>query len=262
MKFGWIGLVVSLCAGASASDVLLNNGFERLVAGSDPFPIMQGGSGLQGWQVDAADMSHGVAVRSNLFGSSYIAQRGNQSVQMGGINGPGAIYQTVTVDPDATYLIFIGNMGEGVPTNNTWEMLINGNHHWFSGQSGNNDWYGYSENLGSFHTSTVEIRFRATGAPGGVILDEIYLFKDTDSICIGHVALSSYGGSYDNLPVTLEYYEPGTDSYVGSQTAQLDPSGGYKYDSPVPNGNYDVYAKASHWLRKKITASSVSAKLW
>ncbi len=70
-------------------------------------------------------------------------------------------------------------------------------------------------------------------------------------IC-GDVDLSaSWFGPYAGMPVTIEIRAVGGAVPLDTQTTVLDASGNYCVNTFLRNGNYDIYCKASHWLKKR-----------
>jgi len=53
--------------------------------------------------------------------------------------------------------------------------------------------------------------------------------------------------------VTVQLYKAGTGTLVDTKTATLNSSGSFSISSQAPIASYDVYVKASHWLRRKLT---------
>lgn len=74
----------------------------------------------------------------------------------------------------------------------------------------------------------------------------------------GNVLLQSLFGSPAGTVVTVQVYNAGTSTLVDTKTAALDGSGNFTILTPIPNGSYDVYVKASHWLRRKQTSLTLT----
>jgi|GEM_PF-1040107 len=67
----------------------------------------------------------------------------------------------------------------------------------------------------------------------------------------GTVALQNYSRSPAGTAITVQLYLAGTMHLIDTESAALDASGGFTLSTTAPAGNYDVYVKASHWLRRK-----------
>lgn len=67
----------------------------------------------------------------------------------------------------------------------------------------------------------------------------------------GHVTLGNYPRSPAGVSVTVQFYSAGTATLVDTQIGTLDSSGNFIVRTPAKTGSYDVYVKASHWLRRK-----------
>lgn len=84
-----------------------------------------------------------------------------------------------------------------------------------------------------------EIRGNFVAAPVGVTVS-------------GTVELQDWMGPIAGRSVAIEVMNAGTSTVVHTQSVTLDASGHYSFNtSAFGNGSYDIYAKPSHWLRKK-----------
>jgi len=72
----------------------------------------------------------------------------------------------------------------------------------------------------------------------------------------GTVTLQNYPPGPNGISVTVQLYNAGTSTLVDTQIATLDAGGHFTVSSSAPSGNYDIYVKASHWLRRKVTNQS------
>jgi len=75
----------------------------------------------------------------------------------------------------------------------------------------------------------------------------------------GTVTLQNYNPSPAGVSVTVQLYQAGTSTLVDTKTTTLDSGGNFTATSQAPVGNYDVYVKAPHWLRKKVTNKTFGA---
>lgn len=65
----------------------------------------------------------------------------------------------------------------------------------------------------------------------------------------GRVALNDYGGDVTAIPIVVQLRNAGSTDPIHTVTLNLDNNGNYTL-TDVPNGNYDLAFKGSHWLRK------------
>ncbi|MBX7135910.1 MAG: hypothetical protein K1X67_24845 [Fimbriimonadaceae bacterium] len=75
----------------------------------------------------------------------------------------------------------------------------------------------------------------------------------------GTVSLGDWVGAVAGQQVTFEVMDTGTSTVQTTATATLGVGGTYSMNPNVPIGTYDVYVKASHWLRKARTTLSLTA---
>jgi len=70
----------------------------------------------------------------------------------------------------------------------------------------------------------------------------------------GTVTLQNYAASaVAGTQVTVEIRSPGSTTPLESHVVSLDASGNFSFTTSLPPGTYDVTAKGSHWLRRKLT---------
>ncbi len=67
----------------------------------------------------------------------------------------------------------------------------------------------------------------------------------------GRVELNDFGGDITTVPVTIQLRNAGSPNPIRTLTVNLSLIGAYSVPD-VPNGNYDLAFKASHWLRKLV----------
>jgi hypothetical protein len=67
----------------------------------------------------------------------------------------------------------------------------------------------------------------------------------------GSVTLNNYSASPGGVPALIQFYERGTSNLLDTRSATLDTSGHFTVRTQLAPGAYDVYIKASHWLRRK-----------
>ncbi|MBX7131828.1 MAG: SBBP repeat-containing protein [Fimbriimonadaceae bacterium] len=68
----------------------------------------------------------------------------------------------------------------------------------------------------------------------------------------GSVNLGDYSGDPATLQIFVEINPVGNPNPVETGIAVLNSTGTFSFSTSRSSGNYDVYVKASHWLRKKI----------
>jgi len=74
----------------------------------------------------------------------------------------------------------------------------------------------------------------------------------------GTVTLQNWSATTNGVPVTIQIEDSGN-NVVQTATANLDASGNYSFVPAVAPGTYTVFAKASHWLRRKATGVTISS---
>ena len=87
----------------------------------------------------------------------------------------------------------------------------------------------------------------------GNLLGLVYLNDAPVDVNItGRVFLQDWIGPILGRAVDIEIYDAGTSNLRHSQVVNLDSMGNYSLvTNAIDSGTYDVYAKASHWLRKQ-----------
>lgn len=75
----------------------------------------------------------------------------------------------------------------------------------------------------------------------------------------GGVSLGNWAVSPAGVSIKVDLYQVGTSTLVQSTTGVLASDGSYVVTTSAPNGSYDIYAKGSHWLRRKAANVTVSA---
>ncbi len=73
----------------------------------------------------------------------------------------------------------------------------------------------------------------------------------------GKVELGDFGGDITTVPIVVQLRNAGSTDPLRTVTLHLDSAGNYTLPD-VPNGNYDLAFKASHWLRKVVRNVTVS----
>lgn len=73
----------------------------------------------------------------------------------------------------------------------------------------------------------------------------------------GNVGLQNWDGDISGPSVTFEIYDGVT--LIDTETMNLDSVGNYSFVTTAAPGTYDVYAKASQWLRRKVGNVMISA---
>jgi subtilase family serine protease len=86
--------------------------------------------------------------------------------------------------------------------------------------------------------------------------DGMYTVLTTRQVS-GTVTLQNYSGTVAGTSVTIQFYTAGTGTLVDTKVTTLDSSGNFTVTTTAPGGNYDVYAKCSHWLRRKSPNHSI-----
>ncbi|MCS6831007.1 MAG: hypothetical protein NZ749_10235 [bacterium] len=67
----------------------------------------------------------------------------------------------------------------------------------------------------------------------------------------GKVELGDYGGNITTVPITVQLRRAGSTTPIRTVVLNLTSAGSYALPD-VPDGNYDLAFKASHWLRKVV----------
>lgn len=77
----------------------------------------------------------------------------------------------------------------------------------------------------------------------------------------GNVALNDWTATRNGQPIVLQVFSPGGITPLATQTVTLNASGNYTWTLPstIAAGTYDVYAKGSHWLRRRLGNVNIPA---
>jgi len=75
----------------------------------------------------------------------------------------------------------------------------------------------------------------------------------------GTIILQNYPASLAGLEVTIQIRLPGSTTPLDTQVVSLDASGNFRYQTTVAPGVYDIVAKSSHWLRKRLSNQVIGA---
>lgn len=102
-----------------------------------------------------------------------------------------------------------------------------------------------------------------TGISLGILQSAAVFFADTNVVTIGGTVTLGDLPSGNPLPAncTFEIYNSAGTSLLSTQTVALSSTGAYTLLDPqqATGGNYLIYAKTTHWLRKSFTANSTGA---
>lgn len=131
----------------------------------------------------------------------------------------------------------------------------------FSGT--NNTWSKRSYNIPSF--ANVKFRFRLTTdysvVADGVYIDDIALVgepaEDINTV-MGRIDLGDYVGTVEGLSADIEIRTVGGGMVLDTATVTLDANGNYSFTTNLPSGNYDIYARASHWLPSRMANVAIA----
>lgn len=107
-----------------------------------------------------------------------------------------------------------------------------------------------------------DYRVQITSPCGALVSDAATLsFGAPQSTLSGTVTLSDYVGTVPGRTVSVEVVPAGGTTASFSGSAVLGIGGNYSVNmgGSVPAGNYDVYLKGSHWLRKKVAGLAFTA---
>lgn len=78
-------------------------------------------------------------------------------------------------------------------------------------------------------------------------------------VVAGSVNLGGYSGDPATLPIFVEINPVGNPNPVETGVAVLTSTGSFTFSTSRSSGNYDVYVKAGHWLRRKIANVAFNA---
>ncbi|MBS1706490.1 MAG: dockerin type I repeat-containing protein [Armatimonadetes bacterium] len=95
----------------------------------------------------------------------------------------------------------------------------------------------------------------------GVLQTAAALFADTNIVTIGGTVNHEDVALGVPKSVSIEIYDASTNSLLSTQTVPVSTSGKYVAFDPrqATGGNYKIYAKTSHWLRKLNTVNTTGA---
>ena len=193
----------------------------------------------------------------------------------GYLNGP-LSYVSYIWNPDTGYLPLFNPLN---PVNSVWAVGINNNNVVVGRLLGNqgatlgfvwNQATGYTminDNLdpGSAGWNITEVdgindagQMAGVGTLNGQNYAVLITPTGTEPVS-GTVTLGNYPAGPNGVLVTVQLYDSGTTALVDSQNTTLDPSGSFTIQTGAPAGTYDVYVKASHWLRRKLANQTLGA---
>lgn len=104
------------------------------------------------------------------------------------------------------------------------------------------------------------IEVRVTDSAGAVDSENINVqVNEVDKIVSGTVNLSDFVGDVTAQTVTFEIRTPGSTTPLDTKNVVLGAGGTFSFTlTSVNAGNYDVTAKGSHWLRKKVALVAIA----
>ncbi len=105
---------------------------------------------------------------------------------------------------------------------------------------------GLTMNAGATYYVTVVAR-NMSGLDTWGVSNGIYIGK----AITGRVRLEDYEGDYTSPLVNFQIRNVGSSIVLQSHNVQLDSAGNYVLLTTIASGNYDLYCKPTHWLRRK-----------
>lgn len=93
---------------------------------------------------------------------------------------------------------------------------------------------------------------------GGGSIGQAAMFVARPTI-FGTVNLEDFHGDITAVPVTIEVRAVGSTAPLHTEVVYLDPDGRYQTATNLPPGNYDIAAKAPHWLRQRLSSVPLTA---
>lgn len=156
----------SLCACFANANLLVNGSFEDTPVSSNSFQNVVAGNGfITGWTVT------GTSVDVIAGPSTWIAQDGNQSIDLAGTPGPGAVGQSfaTTIGQDYEVSFYLGSNHQGGGDKSV-NVYINGVSENLTGGLTNGSWVLFTRTFTASALST-EVKFESTnsGNFGGAV---------------------------------------------------------------------------------------------
>ena len=156
----------SLCACAAQANLLVNGSFEDTAVANNTYQnVVAGSSFITGWSVT------GTSVDVIAGPTTWIPQAGNQSIDLAGTPGPGAVSQifATSVGQEYEVVFYLGSNHQG-SGNKTVDVTIDGVTENLIGGLTNGSWVQFVRNFTATNTST-EIKFESTnsGNFGGAV---------------------------------------------------------------------------------------------
>ncbi|HRI45204.1 MAG TPA: dockerin type I domain-containing protein [Fimbriimonadaceae bacterium] len=110
-------------------------------------------------------------------------------------------------------------------------------------------------NDGALQITTGDSRsvpFTTTGSffTSRALVGEVHYTSAAPATVSGNVDLQDWLASLAGQVVRFEITASGGGPVLQGENVALDGAGNYSFDTALPAGNYDLYAKGSHWLRK------------
>lgn len=118
----------------------------------------------------------------------------------------------------------------------TWQQVASPNPDWFVGMTTSPDGSAYG-----------------VGARG-----LIYKLARQSANLSGAVTLQDFVGSVPGTTVSIEIHQAGSSAIAETLSATLGAGGTFTAPTTLSPGSYDIYIKASHWLRRKLAGVQVT----
>ncbi|HRI44427.1 MAG TPA: dockerin type I domain-containing protein [Fimbriimonadaceae bacterium] len=111
-----------------------------------------------------------------------------------------------------------------------------------------------------YSVSTGVFKIPAGGGAGTLVIgsNAQYIDKLVIPTIRGRVEHSDFEGDYTMVPVTIEIRPVGSTTPVLTKIVNLDNDRAFSFPASLVTGTYDMTAKSSHWLRKKVSSVVVN----
>lgn len=161
-----------------------------------------------------------------------IHRRSNGNLIVAGFSPPAAVYE---YDPAGN---FVASYAAGSGPRGAYEL-------------------GDGQLLYTVGTGPFKVPFSG-GTPVQMIVSNAqYIDKLVIPTIRGRVVHGDYDGDPTMVPVTIEIRPVGSTTPVLSQFVSLDTNRDFSFPASLVTGTYDITAKSSHWLRKKLGSVTV-----
>lgn len=217
----------------------------------------------------AIDNNAGANPFPNRYVTRILVDRSNANVVYVALGGFSPDNLWKTTDGGATWVDVTGSGVTGLP-----DAPIRG----IARHPNNGNWLYAGTEVGLFESRDAGANWSTNAyGPANVSVDEVTFMHNSNTLLLathgrgiwttnipnpagnvtGTVTLQDWGAPAAGQVVRFEVMDPGSSIPSTSVDVVLGGGGSFTLSPNVPSGIYDLYAKASHWLRRKVASLSI-----